>query len=198
MRRISRRDLYDQVMSGIQAGARLFPVKFNCVAMRGTNDDEFSDLLEFAHRFNAQLRFIEYMPMGQARFDSHNKFISAEEIRQRLSKKFDLEPEYSAVGNDPARGWVCRKSGARVGFITSISEHFCDTCNRMRLTAEGGLRPCLHQDAEVAVKRVLRSGGSDADIESAFREAANLKWAGHHINDVIPLYSAKEMVAIGG
>jgi cyclic pyranopterin phosphate synthase len=68
----------------------------------------------------------------------------------------------------------------------------------MRLTAEGGLRPCLHQDAEVDVKGVLRNGGSDADIESAFREAANLKWAGHHINDVIPLYSAKEMVAIGG
>ena len=68
----------------------------------------------------------------------------------------------------------------------------------MRLTAEGGLRPCLHQDAEVDVKRVLRSGGEDDAIAQAFRVAANLKWAGHHINDVIPLYSAKEMVAIGG
>jgi cyclic pyranopterin phosphate synthase len=198
MQRISRRDLYEQVLSGIEAGAKLFPIKFNCVAMRGINDDEFCDLLQFAHEHNAQMRFIEYMPMGQARFDAQSKFINAGEIRGILNDRFDLEPEYSGDKNDPSRGWRCRTSDARVGFITSISEHFCDTCNRMRLTAEGGLRPCLHQDAEVDVKGVLRSGGSDEEIVQAFREAANLKWAGHHINDVIPLYSAKEMVAIGG
>jgi cyclic pyranopterin phosphate synthase len=198
MRRISRRDLYEQVLSGIEAGARLFPIKFNCVAMRGINDDEFCDLLQFAHERNAPMRFIEYMPMGEARFDAQDKFISAREIREILNDRFDLEPEYSGGASDPSRGWRCRKSGARAGFITSISEHFCDTCNRMRLTAEGGLRPCLHQNAEVDVRRVLRTGGSDEDVAEAFRQAANLKWAGHHINDAIPLYSAKEMVAIGG
>ena len=206
MQHISRRDLYHQVLEGIDAACEYFPVKFNCVAMRGVNDDEFCDLLQFAHERTAQMRFIEYMPMGEARFDSHNKFISAIEMRERLSSRFSLEPEYSCDSpltthhspTDPTRNWVCRKSGARVGFITSISEHFCDTCNRMRLTAEGGLRPCLHQDAEVDVKRLLRLGDDDETIAQAFRDAANLKWAGHHINDAIPLYSAKEMVAIGG
>jgi cyclic pyranopterin phosphate synthase len=79
-----------------------------------------------------------------------------------------------------------------------MSEHFCNTCNRMRLTAEGGLRPCLHQDAEVDVRHVLRNGGSDDDVAAAFHSAANLKWAGHRMNDFIPLFSGKEMVAIGG
>lgn len=198
MQQISRRDLFSSVMSGIQAASENFPIKFNCVAMRGVNDDEFCDLLQFAHERNAQMRFIEYMPMGEARFDTQNKFISAAKVRELLSARFDLEPEYSRNANDPARIWVCRKTGARAGFITSISEHFCETCNRVRLTAEGGLRPCLHQDAEVDVKRVLRASCDDAQIAQAFRDAANLKWAGHHINDFIPLYSAKEMVAIGG
>jgi cyclic pyranopterin phosphate synthase len=198
MQEISRRDFYTQVLEGIEAARETFPIKFNCVAMRGVNDDELCDLFDFAHQRNAQMRFIEYMPMGQARFDTHNKFISAAEMREILSARFELEPECSRDASDPSRNWVCRETGARVGFITSISEHFCDTCNRMRLTAEGGLRPCLHQDAEVNVKRVLRSGGGDSEIAQAFQDAANLKWAGHHINDFIPLYSAKEMVTIGG
>jgi cyclic pyranopterin phosphate synthase len=79
-----------------------------------------------------------------------------------------------------------------------MSEHFCDTCNRMRLTAEGGLRPCLHQDAEVDARAILRSGLSDAEIAGAFRRAADIKWAGHRMTATIPLYSAKNMVAIGG
>jgi cyclic pyranopterin phosphate synthase len=202
MKAISRRDLYGKVLSGIEAAAKYFPIKFNCVAMRGVNEDEFCDLVSFAHKYSAQMRFIEYMPMGQARFDTQDKFISAQEIREILSSRFDLQPETRdskhETAADPARGWVCTKTGARVGFITSMSEHFCDTCNRMRLTAEGGLRPCLHQNAEVDVKQILRNGGSDDEIAQAFRAAANLKWAGHHMNDVIPLYSVKEMVTIGG
>ena len=149
------------------------------------------------------MRFIEYMPMGQARFDEHNKLVTAEEIRARLAERFDLQPlnyrsSTIANSNDPARLHVCSRSGAQVGFITSMSEHFCDSCNRMRLTAEGGLRPCLHQNAEVDVRRILRGGGSDEELAKAFQDAANLKWAGHQMNDFIPLYSAKEMVAIGG
>lgn len=200
MKSIARRDFYDDVMMGIQAAIEnnLTPLKFNCVAMKGVNDDEFCDLLSFAHQCGGQMRFIEYMPMGQARFENQKQFISATEIREILNQRFDLEPEYSDGGNDPARGWKCRKTGAQVGFITSISEHFCDTCNRMRLTAEGGLRPCLHQDAEVDLKAVVRNGGSDEEIAQAFQDAANLKWAGHHMTNFIPLYSAKEMIAIGG
>lgn len=207
MKDIARRDFYDDVMAGIDAAIdnELTPLKFNAVVMRDVNDDELGDLLAFAHERGAEMRFIEYMPMGAARFNEHNKLLPAAEMRETLAPRFDLTPapivnrQSSIVSqNDPARGWICRKTGARAGFITSMSEHFCDTCNRMRLTAEGGLRPCLHQDAEVDVRALLRSGADDAAIADAFRAAAGLKWAGHHMTDTIPLYSAKEMVAIGG
>ncbi len=200
MKMISRRDFYDDVINGIEAAIQngFAPLKFNCVAMRGVNDDEFCDLLNFAHERNAQMRFIEYMPMGAARFSQQSKFISAEEMREVLSARFDLQPEYSQSANDPAKMWKCSRTGARVGFITSISENFCDTCNRMRLTAEGGLRPCLHQNAEVNVKEILRSGSDEEAMMQAFRNAANLKWAGHHMNDLVPVFSNKEMISIGG
>lgn len=197
---LARRDYFEDVLRGIDAArdAGLTPLKLNAVVMRGVNDDELADLVEFAHSKGAQMRFIEYMPMGAARLNEQNKLMTAREMLERLQAHYDLKPESGSDLADPARSWICQSTGARVGFITSISEHFCDTCNRMRLTAEGGLRPCLHQDAEVDVRAILRSNGSDAAIEQAYRDAANLKWAGHHMNDVIPLYSTKDMVAIGG
>ena len=106
-------------------------------------------------RPRAPVRFIEYMPMGAARLDPHNRTVPAAEMLLRLRPRFDLVPGNAGRAVDPRpgpRNWVCRRTGARVGFITSISEQFCDTCNRMRLTAEGGLRPCLHQDAEVDLR----------------------------------------------
>ena len=200
MKTLSRRDLYSDVMNGIQAAHEngLSP-KFNAVVMRDLNDDELPDLVEFAHSFQAQMRFIEWMPMGAAGLDPKNRWVSTETMLQRLqsSTRFDLVRE-SGDASDPARGWICRKTGARVAFISSMSDSFCATCNRMRMTAEGGLRPCLHQDAEVDVRAIMRNGGSDDDLEQAFRDAANLKWAGHHMTDSIPLYSSKDMVLIGG
>ena len=202
-RDIARRDVLADVLRGIDAAvdAGFGRLKLNAVVMRGVNDDELCDLVEFAHARGAQMRFIEYMPMGDARLDPHNRTVTAVEMLDRLRPRFDLvreEPGEGSDPHDPARGWACRRTGARVGFITSISEHFCDACNRMRLTAEGGLRPCLHQDAEVDVRSVLRGGGSDEDVADAFRRAAALKWAGHRMTQLVPLFSRKEMVAIGG
>jgi len=121
-------------------------------------------------------------------------------MRSRLGCEFVLEPE--PVSSDPARGWHCVQSGARVAFISSISEAFCETCNRMRLTADGGLRPCLHQDAEEPARALLRSGLDETtlneELKGSFRRAAALKWVGHHMNDFIPLHSAKDMISIGG
>jgi cyclic pyranopterin phosphate synthase len=200
MKTLSRRDLYVQVMNGIQAAHEngLSP-KFNAVVMRGLNDDELPDLVDFAHSYNAQIRFIEWMPMGAAGLDKKNRWVSTDAMLQRLqsSTRFDLVRE-DGDASDPARGWICLKTGARVAFISSMSDSFCATCNRMRLTAEGGLRPCLHQDAEVDTRAIMRSGGSDHDLEQAFRDAADLKWAGHHMTDSVPLYSRKDMVLIGG
>lgn len=198
-RELTRRDLLPAVLRGIDVAidAGFDSLKFNAVVLRGVNDDELCDLADFAHERGSQIRFIEYMPMGTARSDERNSTVTMAEMMNRLRERFDLVPEVD-LSSDPARGWVCRRSGTRIGFITSMSAHFCDTCNRMRLTAEGGLRPCLHQDAEVDVKAVLRSGGDDADLEEAFHRAAGLKWAGHQMNAFVPLYSRKNMQQIGG
>ncbi len=195
---IARRDDFERVQRGIAAAHEVgLKIKFNTVAMRGTNDDELCDLADFARSYDAPIRFIEWMPMGEARFDETNQTISAREMRLILNQRFDLREQPRRAG-DPARSWICARTGAQVGFISSMTDHFCETCNRMRLTATGGLRPCLHQDAETDVRAILRDGGSDEDIRNAYFEAAGLKWAGHHINDVIPLYSSKDMVSIGG
>lgn len=200
---IARRDYFDKVHRGIELAHKLgFPLKFNTVVMRGTNDHELADLVLYARRFSAQIRFIEYMPMGAARLDDHNKLVTAAEIQAVLQNSYELQADESTDPKDPARGFICRRTGAKVAFISSMSANFCGACNRMRLTASGGLRPCLHQDAEVDVRAIIRGQHLgpelDAALQEAYWRAAGLKWAGHHMNDVIPLYSTKEMVSIGG
>lgn len=169
-RELTRRDFLPAVLKGVDAAlaAGFAPLKFNAVVLRDINDDELGDLVSFAHEKRAQMRFIEFMPMGAARKDERNQTVKMRGMLERLKARFDLVPEETENANDPARGWRCRRTGARVGFITSMSDHFCESCSRMRLTAEGGLRPCLHQDAEVDLKTVLRSGGDDSEIEDAF------------------------------
>ena len=198
-REMTRRDLLPDVLDGVDAAlaAGFESVKFNAVILRDFNQDEVCDLAAFAHERGSQMRFIEYMPMGVTRSDERNKTVTMAEMLVRLRERYDLVREVGH-SSDPARGWVCGRTGTRIGFITSISEHFCDGCNRMRLTALGSLRPCLHQDAEVDVKHVLRNGGDDAAIRAAFVKAANLKWAGHQMNAFVPIYSTKEMLTIGG
>ncbi len=198
-RELTRRASLPAVLKGVDEAiaAGFTPLKFNAVVLRGINDDELCDLVAFAHKRKSQMRFIEYMPMGAVRNDERNRTVSMREMLGRLRERYDIVPEANN-SSDPARGWVCRRSGARIGFITSMSEHFCDTCNRMRLTAEGGLRPCLHQNAEVDLKTILRGGRDDSEVEDAFRRAANLKWAGHQMNAFVPIYSSKEMLRIGG
>ncbi len=199
-RELTRRDFLPAVLKGVdEALASGFaPLKFNAVVLSGINDDELCDMVQFAHEKEAQMRFIEFMPMGAARKDERNKTVTMREMLERLKKQFDLVPDENGAANDPARGWTCQRTGARIGFITSMSDHFCESCSRMRLTAEGGLRPCLHQDAEVDLKTILRGGGDDAELEDAFRRAANLKWSGHQMNAFVPIYSRREMVRIGG
>ncbi len=201
---LTRRGFHTQVLAGIDAAleAGLAPLKLNAVVLRGVNEDELCDLVDFARERSATMRFIEWMPMGQAARDEANQLVPVAEMRAILSARFDLAPAQGSDPSDPAREWICQKTGARVGFIASVSEHFCEACDRMRLTAQGGLRPCLHQDAEVSTRDILRSGRGEASIErdllTAFARAGAMKWAGHAMSNIIPLYSAKDMVSIGG
>lgn len=199
--RIARVDALGQVLRGIDAAieAGLTPIRLNAVVMEGVNDGELGDLARYAHGKGAVMRFIEYMPMGNARFESINRTVPVSRMREKLSAEgFELEHVPPRDESEPARLWRCRRTGARVGFISSMTDHFCGTCDRMRLTSEGSLRPCLHQDFEVDVRAVLRGGGGDAALEAKFREAAGGKWAGHRMNQFVPIYSKREMISIGG
>lgn len=203
--RLAGRDVLDEVLAGLDAAqAAGLRVKLNVVPVRGVNDHEAVELVRYGAARGWEVRFIEYMPMGQVgqTFGGGGGLpdatVPTAELRDRLSAAFDLAPDPAVPASDPARGWVCRRSGARVGFISSLTEHFCAACDRMRLTAEGELRPCLHQDAGVDLRGPLRDGADDAALADLFAAAASRKWAGHEMTAATPRLVARDMISLGG
>jgi len=170
------------VLEGIEAARSvgLNPVKLNMVVMSGINDDE---LLDFAARtINEEwhIRFIELMPFT-GRDMASPQFVSVGEIRKRLESLGTLEPCLPGVGNGPAKYFRLPSARGSIGFISPLSEHFCFHCNRLRLTADGKLRPCLMADDEIDLKQPLRSGVSPEGLKKLIKEAANRKPLRHHL-----------------
>jgi cyclic pyranopterin phosphate synthase len=163
--RITRGGSFEQAWRGILAAeqAGLTPLKINVVAMRGVNDDEFLDLARLAVDHPWQVRFIEVMPVkneapwGEDFPNSERAYIPIHEIKERLVP-LGLEPDLEKSGSGPAREFRVPGGLGRVGFISPISEHFCGECNRLRLTADGNLRPCLLSDLEIPLLSALRRG----------------------------------------
>lgn len=181
-RTITRGGDLGEVLFGIERAAEvgLSPVKLNTVAMRGVNDDEFLDLACFALQRGFVLRFIELMPIGEAVRDGfwREAFIGVDEIRRRLSRELSLIPEPRAEGAGPARYFRAEGLPGAVGFIPAISYPFCNSCNRLRVTATGELRPCLACDAGFPLRDALRRGDLDA-VREAFAAAIRGKPSGH-------------------
>jgi cyclic pyranopterin phosphate synthase len=181
-KQITRRDnKLSEVLEGIDAARAvgLNPVKLNTVVMAGVNDDE---LLDFAGKTVAEgwhVRFIELMPV--AGNDTTPQFVSAGEMMKRLEPLGELTPCLPSTGNGPAKYFRLPQAKGDIGFITPISEHFCFQCNRMRLTADGKLRPCLLSDYEVDLKQPLRSGISLSGLEELFRQAVANKPERHNL-----------------
>jgi len=171
-----------EVLKGIEVAMSvgLNPVKLNTVVMSGINDDE---LLDFAAKTIAEewhVRFIELMPfVGKG--STSPQFVSASEMRQRLESLGELEPCLPSIGNGPAKYFRLPHAKGTVGFITPVSEHFCFHCNRLRLTADGKLRPCLLADDEIDLKQPLRSGISWAGLKQLIEEAVASKPLRHHM-----------------
>jgi cyclic pyranopterin phosphate synthase len=162
----------DQVLEGIEVAKAvgLNPVKLNMVVMSGVNDDE---LLDFAAKTVTEgwhVRFIELMPVAGGG-STAPRFVSATEMRQQLEQLGELEPCLPSVGNGPAKYFRLPQARGTIGFITPISEHFCFQCNRMRLTADGKLRPCLLTDYEIDLKQPLRDGISKTGLKKLFKQA---------------------------
>lgn len=177
-RRITRLGDLEQVLAGIQAAREvgLAPVKVNAVILRGVNDDELISFAERTLRDEWNIRFIEVMPFEGDALDWERTYMPAAEMQARIEAAFGpLVPERDIRGNGPARYY--RLPGARgtLGFISPVSEHFCAQCNRMRLTADGHLRPCLLSDLELDLRTPLRQGATRAQLRALLLEAIRCK-----------------------
>lgn len=195
-------DAFDAVWAGIHAaeGAGLAPVKINVVAMRGINDDEFADFARLTLEHPWHVRFIELMPVGanDAARDFFNRhFISANELMARLPA---LSKSEAPRGSGPARTYRLPGAQATLGFITPASEHFCNACNRLRVTAQGALCACLfgeRGDVE-RMRNALCEGVSEDKLQELLRRAIDSKPAQHPLGDDFKITSVDAMSKIGG
>lgn len=195
---LTRRDELPAVLEGIRAAvaAGLGPVKVNAVVMRGVNDDELVDFARFGRDEGVTVRFIEFMPLDADEQWDERRVVPRDEIVDAVHAAFPVEPV--ARGNQPAERYRFLDGRGEIGVIPSVTDAFCDSCDRVRLTAEGGLRNCLFALDETDLRAVLRSGGSDDDLVAAIEASVASKWAGHQIGRVHFIRPAKSMSQIGG
>lgn len=179
MQTVSGRDSLDAILAGIMAGkaAGLTPIKLNMVAMRGVNEHEIARMAAFCFEHGFILRLIEAMPIGAA--GQNTAYMPLEPIREQLVRQFDLQPTAVELGGGPARYWQTRDGQGKIGFITPISQHFCASCNRVRLSVCGTLYLCLGQEVRYELRPLLRNGISDTRLEAVIREAIELKPLNH-------------------
>jgi cyclic pyranopterin phosphate synthase len=172
---ITGRDCLPAVLEGLQAAkaAGLAPVKINMVAMLGVNDAEIEAMAAFCIEQRFMLRLIEVMPMGET--GQNSSYLNLAPVQARLAAKFGLRPQALELGGGPARYWSSADGSASIGYITPLSQHFCATCNRVRLAVDGTLYLCLGQEQQFALRPLLRGGASDAELEQAIRDAIELK-----------------------
>lgn len=175
MHAITGRDSHAQVMDGIMAArdAGFDPIKINMVAMRGVNDGEIDRMAEFCIEHGFVLRLIEVMPMGAT--GRNSAYLDLQPVQARLRDRFDLVPQALELGGGPARYLATRDGKSSIGFITPLSQHFCATCNRVRLSVDGTLYLCLGQEEKFEFRPLLRGGAGDAELEAAIRHAIELK-----------------------
>ncbi len=180
--RITGRDSHASILEGLMVAkaAGFGPIKINMVAMRGVNDGEIDDMVDFCIRNDFLLRLIEVMPVGATGRDA--AYLDLAEVQARLRQRFGLVPQAAELGGGPARYLSTPDGRASIGFITPMSQHFCATCNRVRLAVDGTLYLCLGQDEKFEFRPLLRGGASDAELEAAIRQAIELKPHRHDFN----------------
>jgi cyclic pyranopterin phosphate synthase len=187
------------VWTGIEAcdAAGLAPIKLNTVIVRGLNDDEVVSLAALTMRYAWELRFIEVMPLTGVAGLAQEGIISSTEIRERIAAAFGPLDELERPGSDPARNYRIPGAPGRLGFISSVSDPFCATCNRMRLSADGRLHLCLLRDDEVDLRSAIRSGASAEQVEQIIRHAVMVKPWGHGLPEGV-LPTQRGMSELGG
>ncbi|MEO7557982.1 MAG: radical SAM protein, partial [Gammaproteobacteria bacterium] len=174
----------DQVIDGLLAAkaAGFHPIKINTVVMKGINDDEIEAMVEFCIEHDFTLRLIETMPMGSTGRAASDHYVNLQVVEKQLAEKYELIPGIMP-GGGPARYVQVAGTKLRIGFITPISQHFCETCNRVRLAVDGTLYMCLGQDSKFELRPLLRAGISDGDLKLAIYQAIALKPERHEFKE---------------
>ncbi len=166
-REITRNNCLKEVLEGIKEVVKvgISPIKINVVAIRGFNDDEILDFAKLTLSYPYQVRFIEFMPFGPKNSWAQEKGITSREIKEKIDNFQELLPVDLARKNGPAKIFRFKEAAGEIGFISPLSDHFCSTCNRLRITADGKLRTCLLSDEETDLKVPLREGCSDSELK---------------------------------
>jgi len=197
--KITGMDLFDQVWQGIEGALEMgfHPIKINVVALNGVNDEELIDMAQLSFDYPFHIRFIEYMPIGQSQM-GNGPLLLAPEIKKRISVLGRLIPVRNSANDGPAQRYRLDGAAGEIGFIHAMSHHFCDRCNRLRLTARGQLRPCLLSDHHEDVRGPLRDGCSDDQLAEIFFKAVRHKPSDHNLALQNPTRVCGQMHSIGG
>jgi len=195
---MTRRDALERVLAGLDAAeaAGLTPIKLNVVIIDGTNDDEVVEFARLARRKDYEVRFIEYMPLDAEHAWERAKVVPSAKLLERIHAEHPLKADH---GPEPATTYrFADGEPGKVGVIPSVTEPFCDTCNRLRLTADGQFRSCLFSLDETDLRGPLREGASDEDLANLIRGGVWTKWSGHRINHPDFVQPDRSMSMIGG
>ncbi len=194
------RDALDQVLEGLRVAARvgLTPIKINTVVIRGHNEDEAVEFAKLARATGYEVRFIEYMPLDAQEQWSRDGVVPSAEVLARIDATFPLEPDGDDQPEPSSSFRFVDGAPGRIGAIASVTEPFCATCNRLRLTADGQLKACLFSLEETDLRGPLRDGASDDDLAALAAACVASKWAGHRIGKKDFVKPARSMSMIGG
>jgi cyclic pyranopterin phosphate synthase len=197
---ITRKDEFKRVWTGIEEALRvgLSPIKINMVAIQGLNDDEIESFARLTLHLPLIIRYIEYMPSGNGEEWKESDILTIPQIKSRLENVGKLIPIPSDRWDGPAKRFRIEGALGEIGLIGPVSSHFCDDCNRLRLTPDGKIRTCLFSDEEFDVKELLRNGGSDRDLKERLLVALKKKPERHPINTHQFKKCQRNMSAIGG
>ncbi len=200
-RLLTRRGDLNRVVTGIEAARSAgLSVKVNTVLLRSQNIDELGSLCAFAWDNDALPRFIEHMPMSGGDIFTRDDHVSAAEVRERIADHFG-ERLVAGDGTEiagPAKYWTLERTKRRFGIISAMTEHFCGTCNRVRLSATGDLHTCLAYDDATSLRELLRGGATDEAVAAAIRRAVGVKRDGHDFQLSGAGAPRKHMISIGG
>jgi cyclic pyranopterin phosphate synthase len=196
---ITGSDAFERVWQGIEAARHsgFEPIKINVVALRGVNDDELVDFSRLTFKYPYHIRFIEHMPIGESRVKATLPLL-VPEIKARIGVLGEMRPVEKNADDGPAERFRFKAAAGEIGFISALSHHFCGSCNRLRLTASGQLRPCLLSDRQLDLKALMRAGCNDHQLAEIFQQAVRNKPSDHNLAVNDPTGVSCQMSSIGG